>query len=188
VTETARCRSRRTASLDQCSRVTRPTPTEAPRMAHAELRRRQQQVSVQEARRVLSADGEMRHQPVRAVLDLGLVLDIDCRITASRGPKNSATSSRHDTKGRSKRPLQAPRPRSMKALKPSGSPVLKVIQRGTSTPPNSQPVWCSGGCCARQCRSRCRRRRDETDRRRRCSRSSPGRRSRAGLPCSRRRM
>jgi len=32
------------------------------------------------------------------------------------------------------------RPHSMKLLKPSGSPVLKAIQRGMSTPPNSQAV------------------------------------------------
>jgi hypothetical protein len=38
-------------------------------------------VSVREARRVPSVNREMlRHQPVRADLDLGLVLDIDCRI------------------------------------------------------------------------------------------------------------
>src|SRR5260370_20668908 len=50
-------------------------------MAHPELRRRQQQVSGREARRVLSVDREMlRHQPVRGDLDLSLVLDIDCRI------------------------------------------------------------------------------------------------------------
>ena len=50
-------------------------------MAHPELRRRQQQVSVREAWRVLSVYREMlRHQPVRADLDLGLVLDIDYRI------------------------------------------------------------------------------------------------------------
>jgi hypothetical protein len=34
----------------------------------------------------------------------------------------------------------AARPRSMKLLKPSGSPVLNAIQRGMSTPPNSQAV------------------------------------------------
>lgn len=55
-------------------------------MAHPELRRRQQQVSVREARRVLSVDREMlRHQPVRADLDLGLVLDIDRRIAGEPG-------------------------------------------------------------------------------------------------------
>src|SRR6516225_9775383 len=50
-------------------------------MAHPELRRRQQQVSVPKARRMLSVDRQMlRHQPVRADLALGLVLDMDCRI------------------------------------------------------------------------------------------------------------
>jgi hypothetical protein len=53
---------------------------------------------------------------------------------------NSATSSSHDTKGRSNSPPQASRPRSMNALKRSGSPVLKAIQRGMSVPANSQAV------------------------------------------------
>src|SRR3954452_21269343 len=42
---------------------------------------------------------------------------------------NSATSFRQETKGRSKRPPQAGRPRSMKAAQDWGSLVLNLVQR-----------------------------------------------------------
>jgi hypothetical protein len=93
---------------------------------------------------MLSVDREvLRHQQVRADFDLGLVLDIDGRIAGH--PRSH--EQRNIVAPRHERPLEQPaarraaaRPRPMKLWKPSGSPVSNAIQRGMSTPPNTQVV------------------------------------------------
>jgi len=78
---------------------------QAPRMAHAKLWRRQHQERGLEARRVRAVCVEvLRHQPVRADLHLGQVLDVDRRVARQPRPHEQ----RHIVAPGRERPFEQP--------------------------------------------------------------------------------
>jgi hypothetical protein len=93
---------------------------QAARVAHAQLRRAEEEKGVLEAGRMRPVEIEVaRHEAVRADLDFALVVDVERREAGLARPMKSAMSLRQETNGRSKA-FTSSRPRAMNCANCSG--------------------------------------------------------------------